>query len=87
MKPAYTLSRMDSDTEPAQRETASERTWLRLERERRRIQSEISAYPRPIPACDQQFNHLLEQRAVITRKLQRLREVKSQLSSIEFRPK
>lgn len=34
-----------------------------LERERVRLNMEISAYPGPIPGCDAHFNHLLEKRA------------------------
>jgi hypothetical protein len=34
-----------------------------LEQERIRLNTEISAYPGPIPGCDAHFNHLLEERA------------------------
>jgi hypothetical protein len=43
-----------------------------LERERRRIASEITSYPSPIPACDAQFNYLLEQRERVAQDLQLL---------------
>lgn len=33
-----------------------------LQRAKERIKREIHAYPPPIPACDAQFNYLLEQR-------------------------
>ena len=50
--------------------------WDRLkqyiEARRRPIQDEIRRYPPPIPACDAHFNHLLEQRALLSRELQRL---------------
>ena len=36
-----------------------------LERERERVYDRIASYPTPIPACDEQFNHLLELRARI----------------------
>ena len=45
-----------------------------LEQEKDRIYEEIRNYPRPIPACDQQFNFLLEERTRIARELQRLDE-------------
>lgn len=45
-----------------------------LERERARIYDAISQYPPPIPACDEQFNYLLEQREIISRQLSRLSE-------------
>ncbi len=44
-----------------------------LECERDRILAEIRAYPPPIPACDEQFNHLLAQRDSIWKELKRWR--------------
>lgn len=44
----------------------------KLEDQRRDIDREIGAYPPPIPACDVQFNHLLEQRSHIARHLLQL---------------
>ena len=50
--------------------------WDRLKRHlearRRPIQDEIRRYPPPIPACDAHFNHLLEQRSLLSRELVRL---------------
>lgn len=43
-----------------------------LESERRRIYGEVQNYPPPIPACDAQFNHLLEEQGRISRELARL---------------
>lgn len=43
-----------------------------FEEARRLIDAEIRAYPPPIPACDAQFNHLMAQRARLTRDLGRL---------------
>ena len=40
-----------------------------LEGERDRVCGEIRDYPTPIPRCDAQFNHLLEQRDSIAREL------------------
>ena len=37
------------------------------------IVGEMGRYPRPIPGCDQQFNHLLEQQAQIVTELHRIR--------------
>jgi len=45
---------------------------LRLERERDRVCCEIRDYPTPIPRCDAQFNHLIEQRDSLVRELRRL---------------
>ena len=44
----------------------------RLEQERARINREIRDYPAPIPACDEQFNHLLEERTRVAVELGRL---------------
>jgi hypothetical protein len=53
-----------------------ENEWQRiktyLEAEKRRINDEINQYPPPIPACDAQFNYLLEQRAGIAQEIQRM---------------
>lgn len=50
--------------------------WRRLrnvlEEGRARLQEEIERYPQPIPACDEQFNHLLEERARTCRGLARV---------------
>jgi len=43
-----------------------------LESKRRPIQDEIRRYPPPIPACDAHFNHLLDQRSLLSRELMRL---------------
>jgi hypothetical protein len=56
--------------------TEIESTWKQLrdhlENEKRRIMEEIVNYPPPIPACDVQFNFLLEERARIAQELNRL---------------
>lgn len=43
-----------------------------LERKKAQIYAEIQAYPFPIPACDQQYNYLLEERARVRQELRRL---------------
>lgn len=47
-----------------------------LEAKRLQIEVEIESYPAPIPACDQQFNYLLEQRGLVRQELRQLRERK-----------
>jgi hypothetical protein len=42
------------------------------------VDAEIRAYPPPIPACDAQFNHLLDTRAGLSRALVRLDEIAKQ---------
>jgi hypothetical protein len=53
--------------------------WTRihqhLEDEMRRVREEIRTYPAPIPACDAQYNFLLEKREALTSELYRLREL------------
>jgi hypothetical protein len=44
----------------------------RLQAKKSQIAAEILAYPPPIPACDAQFNFLLEERARVTRLLREL---------------
>lgn len=50
-------------------ESAWHRIRGRLEERKDRILEEIRRYPRPIPACDLQFNTLLEERSGISREL------------------
>jgi hypothetical protein len=38
---------------------------VRLTRLREAVAAEIRAYPAPIPACDAQYNHLLERRTAL----------------------
>lgn len=45
-----------------------------LEQERLRLQAEITAYPMPIPACDAQFNRLLEERSRVCEELARVQQ-------------
>ncbi len=44
----------------------------RLERMRAAVAAEIRAYPAPIPACDAQFDYLLERREALSEALARL---------------
>ena len=45
-----------------------------LEDERYRIAREIGQYPTPIPACDQDYNHMLAERERLNEELARLEE-------------
>ncbi len=45
------------------------------------VAAEIRSYPAPIPACDAQFNHLLEQRRALSRELARLEAARKDKSS------
>ncbi|MBX3057956.1 MAG: hypothetical protein KF770_15930 [Anaerolineae bacterium] len=46
-----------------------------LKQKRDHINDEIRNYPSPIPACDAQFNYLLEERARLTGELNRLHDL------------
>ena len=54
----------------------SGRKWQSLRRNLQtlatRVASEIRTYPRPITACDAQFNHLLELRRLVPEEMRRL---------------
>lgn len=52
-----------------------------LEQEKRRVCAEIDDYPHPIPACDAQFNYLLEERAQIFQELSRLDALQAAVTS------
>lgn len=56
-----------------------------LEAQKRQIADEILHYPPPIPACDAQFNYLLEERARISQEINRL-ETLAQESLIHPNP-
>lgn len=49
--------------------------YQHLESEMQRVRGEIQAYPAPIPACDAQFNHLLDEREALSAELARVREL------------
>jgi len=68
---------------PSQRVSSSGWSQLRLvlETVRGRISEEIRSYPTPIPACDAQFNHLLETRDRVSQELARLNEATRQDAS------
>ena len=55
-------------------ESARKKIEVQLEAESRRINEEIRNYPRPIAACDLQFNYLLEERARLAGELRRIHE-------------
>jgi hypothetical protein len=69
---------MNRDLERTLAESGWQRIRDHLANEEQRIREEIKNYPRPIPACDLQFNQLLEQRARISREWDRLHEASSE---------
>lgn len=46
-----------------------------LRQHRHQVVDQIGDYPAPIPACDAQFNHLLEQRRLIGREIRLLNDL------------
>jgi hypothetical protein len=50
----------------------------RLEAEKERIVEEITQYPPPIPACDAQFNSLLETRAALLQEIWQVKGILKQ---------
>ncbi len=62
------------------RRSAHKTLKIFLEEKKAEIEAEIISYPPPIPACDQQFNYLLEQRALIAEELRRFRRLSTQFS-------
>jgi hypothetical protein len=55
-----------------------QRIQEQLEAQKERIVQEISQYPPPIPACDAQFNGLLEERATILQELGQVNRILKQ---------
>jgi hypothetical protein len=75
-------TRSASETAQKAESALAESMWKRiendLEAQRLRIYEEIKNYPRPIPACDLQFNHLLEKRAGILQEMDRMHEAQEE---------
>jgi hypothetical protein len=69
---------IDGPAENVSPESVARSIWERIrvciENERHVIYEEIRNYPRPIPACDQQFNYLLDERARVNRELNQIDE-------------
>jgi len=57
---------------------------FRLEEAKLSVDREIAAYPTPIPACDAQFNYLLEQRAKLWHHLERFRAVREGFAKRDY---
>jgi hypothetical protein len=73
MQPQIAPETLDEQTEFMRLNTIWQEIQQQLEAEKVRIVEEIGQYPHPIPACDAQFNSLLEERVAI---LQELGDVK-----------
>ena len=73
------------NTPPDQPAANAQSIWqqirTQLESARQRIIDQISNYPAPRPACDADFNHLLEERARISDELNHLHTAASSASA------
>jgi len=49
-----------------------------------RVRDEIRSYPAPIPACDAQYNYLLEEREGLSSELARVRKLMNEDSDSEY---
>lgn len=72
MPSAKTHDEVDSQAELALMESLWKTIREHLKKERQRVNEEIKNYPTPIPACDAQFNYLLEERTRVAEELDRL---------------
>ena len=82
--------RRESPCEVALEESGAERrraalaaVKAQLEDARLRLHDEISTYPRPVPGCDAQFNHLLDERAGLGRELGKVDDLLERLHAGE----
>lgn len=66
---------MSSSAQPAVIEATWKVITSHLELELRDVQGKIKSYPTPIPACDEHFNWLLEERTKISIELANAREL------------
>ena len=57
---------------------------MELEAKRAEVSEQITAYPAPITGCDAQFNHLLEERALLNAELGKLEGVVADGSTSEM---
>jgi len=67
----------------------ADRFWHRvrvvLEKRRTQVFEQIMNYPSPVPACDEQFNNLLEIRARVSSELTQLTEISHTRKSLRDR--
>ena len=77
-QPSRSSAAPDAAASPDAVNSAWQRAREHLERCKARIVEQINSYPPPIPACDAQFNTLLEQRGDIAAELTRLEFARQQ---------
>ena len=74
---------VDEQTSLARLETVLQQVQQCLEAEKQRIAEEISYYPPPIPACDDQFNSLLEARSTLLQAVGQVRGMLAQQLTVD----
>ncbi|HSS70017.1 MAG TPA: hypothetical protein VLQ46_05110 [Casimicrobiaceae bacterium] len=62
----------ENEEKPAALELRLREVRDHLQNVKRRLDEEIRRYPTPIPRCDAQFNHLLEERSRVNLALERI---------------
>jgi hypothetical protein len=71
--------KLSSANAPRNKEPCTEEPWTiirqHLDQALSRVCEEIRSYPAPIPACDAQFNYLLDERATLSSELARVRKL------------
>lgn len=66
---------IDSPKTSASIQSAWMEVRTHLENLKKDIYNKIQSYPAPIPACDQQFNYLLEERTKVSLEIRKLNQV------------
>lgn len=74
---------VDGQTSLARLEAILQQIQQRLEAEKQRVAEEISYYPPPIPACDAQFNSLLEARSTLLQQIGQVRGMLAQQLTVD----
>ncbi len=73
----------EADISPLPPDAQAQALISELEEKWQQVSAEIHNYPSPIPACDAQFNYLLEQRGKLAKSLNELREIRDRLEAGE----
>src|SRR5262249_4159711 len=80
----YSRSPMTRDPELELLKSICSDLLSRLKEAKLSVDREIGAYPTPIPACDAQFNYLLEQRAKLCHHLDSFRAVREGFTKLDY---
>lgn len=72
------LAAVNAEIVPTRLDALWQAIQRQLEDEKARIFQEISHYPPPIPACDVQFNALLEEQVAVLKELGQVKMIRKQ---------